>query len=381
MSSLSPSPADPTIPRLAQGVAFATSGSDLRNAYHPSLNVISENEWLVTHDLGTSTESLDYHTQAIRTLDAGRTWSVEGAVLAKPDSPPTTHTLRTRRLRDGRVLGFGKWENRQGYEAHRSNRETLGQVPMRLFWIESRDAGRSWSAPRWIEPPLVGPTWELCHPIIELPEGSWAAPVATWRGWNGELPNGEVSGLLVSSDGGASWPRFVPTFDGRATGVIHWEQSVVVRRDGTLLATAWAYDPRSRETRSSVYVTSSDGGRRFAAPLPTGFLAQTCKIAELASGKIVAAYRRHDRPGLWVEIASVDAAGWHTERRGLLWGVTSSGMEGRTSTSEELNRLRFGYPSLASLSDGTVLVAFWGSEGERNAIHWIRLDPEAVPAV
>lgn len=370
-----------SIPRLAQGIAFITTGADRRNAYHPSLNVLSDREWLITHDIGTSTETLDYHTQAIRTLDEGKTWAVEGPVVAKPATPPTTHTLRTRHLRDRRVLGFGKWENRQGYETQRSNRETLGQVPMQLFWIDSTDGGRNWSAPHWITPPLAGPTWELCHPIIELPDHSWAAPVATWRDWNGNLPNGEVSGLLLSTDGGTTWPRFVPTFDGRVSGIIHWEQSVVVRRDGTLLATAWAYDPRSRETRPSVYVISADGGRTFAAPRPTGFLAQTCKIVELPSGKIAAAYRRHDRPGLWIEIASVDAAGWHSERRGLLWGIATSGMEGRTSTSEELNNLRFGYPSLAALPDGNLVIAFWGSAGDRHAIHWIRLNPATAPTV
>ncbi|MBI4626724.1 MAG: exo-alpha-sialidase [Verrucomicrobia bacterium] len=343
------------------------------------MNVLSTHEWLVTFDRGTSTETLDYHTRALRTPDGGATWIDEGPLVSKPDSAPTTHTIRTRHFGGRRVLGFGKWESRHGYEMQRSNRETLGQVPMKLFWIESFDGGRSWSAPRWIEPPLVGPTWELCHPIIELPDRSWAAPVATWRGWNGELPNGEMSGLLVSADGGATWPRFVPTFDGRKAGFIHWEQSVVVRRDRSLIATAWVYDPHRRETRPSVFALSRDGGRSFGAPVATGFLAQTCKIIELKSGKIVAAYRRHDQPGLWIELATADEGGWRTERRGLLWGGAVSGMAGKASVSEELNQLRFGYPSLAELDDGSVLLAFWGTKSDRSAIHWLRFSPDAIP--
>ncbi|MBL9216022.1 MAG: exo-alpha-sialidase [Opitutaceae bacterium] len=379
MSQPATPPHAPAVPRLGQGIVFLSREAEVRHAYHPSLNVLSEREWYVSFDVGASTESLDYHTRGTRTTDGGATWTDAGPLVARPASPPTTHTIRTRHFGGGRMIGFGKWEDRLGYETQRSNRQTLGQVPMRLFWIESRDHGRTWSPPRWIEPPLVGPTWELCHPIIPLPDGSWAAPVATWRGWNGDLPNGEVSGLLVSSDQGATWPRFVPTFDGRQSGCIHWEQSVAVRRDGSLVATAWVYDPRTRETRPSVFVTSPDGGRTFTAPRPTGFLAQTCKVLELKSGKVVTAYRRHDQPGLWVELAAVDAAGWRTERRGLLWGGVASGMSGKTSTSEELNQLRFGYPSLAELGDGSVLIAFWGSsDRDRNAIHWLRFDPNAI---
>jgi hypothetical protein len=278
------------------------------------------------------------------------------------------------------VLGLGKWEDRTGYETQRSNRDTLGQVPMRLFWLESRDGGRQWSAPHWIEPPLVGPTWELCHPPLVLPDGRWAAPVATWRGWNGELPNGEITGLLISADAGATWPEFVPTFDGRQTGRIHWEQSVVVRRDGSLLATAWVYDPRQRQTEPSCHASSAAGRLEFGPPSPTGFMAQTCKIVELQSGRILAAYRRHDRPGLWTELARVDASGWTPERRGLLWAGAESGMAGRSSASAELNQLRFGYPSLAELGDGSVLVVFWGTEGLRTAIHWLRFRPDDLVA-
>ena len=301
--------------------------------------------------------------------------------MVKPVHTPTTHTIRTRRLSAQRILGFGKWEDRKGYETHRSNRETLGQVPMRLFWIESKDGGRSWSAPQWIEPPLVGPTWELCHPIIELPDKSWAAPAATWRGWNGELPNGELTGLLISKDQGSTWPTFTVTFDGKASGFIHWEQSVVVRRDQSLLATAWVYDPRNKETKPSMFVVRPAGASEFGAPIPTGFLAQTCKIIELGSGKILAAYRRHDRPGLWVEVATVTGERWITEQRGLIWGGVQSGMAGKASTSEELNALRFGYPSMSLLENGDVLLVFWGTQSTQTAIRWIRFDPSTIPTV
>jgi hypothetical protein len=128
----------------------------------------------------------------------------------------------------------------------------------------------------------------------------------------------------------------------------------------------------------SVFSVSRDVGHSFDAPRPTGFLAQTCKLLELRSGQVIATYRRHDRPGLWTELAIVDAS-WRTERRGLLWGAATSGMSGRGSTSEELNTLRFGFPSMAELPDGSVLLVFWGTTGGPSSIRWMRFQPAALP--
>jgi sialidase-1 len=360
-------------PVVGQGIAYASAAG--LGAYHPSLNLLSDREWLVTHDVGASTESLDYHTRGLRTTDAGATWREEGPLVIKPPGIATTHTIRTRHFGDQRILGLGKWEDRRGYEQHRSNRATMGQVPMRLFWIESRDGGRSWSQPRWVDPPLVGPTWELCHAPLPLAPEKIALPVATWRDWSGSLPNGEISGMLVSSDGGQTWPEFRPTFDGRQSGWIHWEQSVIVRRDGSLLATAWVYDPNAKETLPTVFASASRDGQ-FGIPRTTGFLAQTCKIIELASGEILAVYRRHDQPGLWADVARVGADAWVSERRALLWGGAASGMSGGGSSSEQLNSLRFGFPSLGQLQDGSVVVVFWGSTGGPPSIRWMRIRPD-----
>lgn len=363
---------------LAGGVAFAASPPDARNAYHPSLTALSDREWFVSFDLGTSTETLDYHTRGLRTLDGGATWQDEGPLLVKPEGAPTTHTLRTRRLEGQRLLGFGKWENRQGYETHRSNRETLGQVPMKLFWFESLDGGRKWSTPHWIDPPLVGPTWELCHAIIRLPDGSWAAPVATWRGWNGELPNGELTGMLVSPDGGATWPRLVMTFDGRKSGCIHWEQCVIVRRDKSLVATAWVYDPKTRETRPSAYVVSRRR-KDFQPADAHGISRADVQDRRIGVRPSVGGLSPARSSGALGGSGVGRRGGWRTERRGLLWGAAESGMAGRASASEELNALRFGFPSLATLANGDVLLVFWGTHGKQTAIHWRRFRPEAIP--
>ena len=51
----------------------------------------------------------------------------------------------------------------------------------------------------------------MCHPILELKDGTLLAPVSTCLGWNGKLPCGEQAVAFVSRDGGRTWPPSAPT--------------------------------------------------------------------------------------------------------------------------------------------------------------------------
>jgi sialidase-1 len=347
------------------------------NAYHPSLICQDDRNWIVVHDLGTSSDALDYRTVARRSQDGGASWDDLGPLLDSSAHPETTHTIRVSRLRDGRLVGFGKLEERSLHRVYRCNRETLGQVPMQLFWIESLDDGSSWSSPKIIDPPLEGPTWELCHHLIELPDGAWGAPVATWRDWEGILPNGHQTGILISRDHGTTWPEFRRTFDGRKNGRIQWEQSVISLGGDQLLATAWAFDPNRKETLPSVFTTSSDGGRTFYEPTETGIFAQTCKVLALGEGRVAAAYRRHDEPGLWMDIAEVGQGSWRKEHRFPLWlGAKISNAQGE-NPAEQLRALSFGYPSMQRLSDHRILLVFWCEEEGRTNLRLLTIDVES----
>jgi hypothetical protein len=46
-----------------------------------------------------------------------------------------------------------------------------------------------------------------------------------------------------------------------------------------------------------------------------------------------------------------------------------------------LNALRFGYPSIAELENKQVVLVFWGTKTSQTAIHWMRFDPDSIPAL
>src|SRR5439155_1202600 len=82
------------------------------------------------------------------------------------------------------------------------------------------------------------------------------------------------------------------------------------------------------------------------------------KIVELPDGRILAAYRRNDKPGLWGTIARIDGDRWINEQTGPLWQGAESGMSGEKSRGEELATLKFGFPQMVVRPDGDVMLVF-----------------------
>ncbi|MBV9601222.1 MAG: exo-alpha-sialidase [Chloroflexi bacterium] len=360
---------------LGSEVAYRNPKPYLRSlqARHPSLVVFDDGELVLGFDVGQSDESLDYATHRARSKDGGRTWREEGPLLAPTSRPPTTNSLRLS-LAGGEVVAFGNIHHRERQDEGLVNRATLGFVSTDLVLLRSRDRGRSWSAPESIVPPLESPAWETCHHVIELRNGRWLAPTATWRGWDGEHPAGEQTVVLISDDRGRTWPRFGRVFDGRQSGLVHWEVSVVQLHDGRVLAVAWVHDPRTRADHPNEFAISSDGGQAFGEPDSTGLQGQTCKMLHLRDGRVLSFYRRLDRPGLWANLASVDHGRWQNLAELPVWQLGEGAtVEPAQTSADQLAALRFGYPTPLQLPDGQVLVVFWCVEACQSVIRLARL--------
>ena len=154
--------------------------------------------------------------------------------------------------------------------------------------------------------------------------------------------------------------------------MIHWEQSVIQLQDGRLLTVAWVVDQESGKTGPTPYAISQDG-RTFPTRGLTGFLAQTTKIVQLPDGRILAAYRRNDQPGLWATTARIEGDRWVNLETAPLWQGASSGMAGKSNPGAELAQLKFGFPQMVVRPDGDVMLVFWCEEDCIKNIRWLRI--------
>ena len=359
----------------SSGVVYRNPKPWLRaqHAWHPCISQLPDGELVASFDLAQAVEAMDYRTWVARSTDGGVTWSAPQRLFSDAVQP-TTHTVRTSVV-GGQMVGIGTRAYRDDPEQGTLNHENLGYTKTDVILLRSADAGRTWSDPQVIVPPLEGPSFEVCHSIVELADGRWLWPCATWKGWDGQAPNGMKAIAFVSHDQGATWPEYLDVADEFSRGVIHWEQSLKQLSDGRLVAVTWRYNQNTAKTEPSTYVISSDG-RTFTKPTPTGFLAQTCKLCVVGANRLLAIYRRDDEPGLWANTVELDGDRWINGEATPLWRGASSGMaggRGAQGSSDDLSGLKFGFPSSVLLPGGDVLCVHWRENDAVNEIAWIRI--------
>ena len=172
------------------------------HTWHPTVVMLESGELVAAFDIADHAESLDYATHIARSSDEGRTWSPPVRMFQDSVQGRVTSFARIARVGAGELIATGARAYRRPDDASLVNRDTLGFVPVELIVLRSADGGHTWSGPATIEPPLEGPSFEICHAVIVLRDGRWLWPTATWKGWDGDAPNGMKAIALVSTDRG-----------------------------------------------------------------------------------------------------------------------------------------------------------------------------------
>jgi len=362
---------------IKTGLVFRNPKPHVRSvhAYFPSVAVMANGEMLATIVLGEAFEAANLHTHVCRSRDEGETWHCEGPIYPGTKGRLTSDGSRLTALPDGELVAFMVRHDRSDHpEEGLTNRANLGFVPTELLLLRSQDFGHTWTEPSSLAPPLTGPSFELCCPIVVLRDGRWLLPTQTWPGWDGHCPNGIRMGALVSSDRGRSWPQFLDVMRESGGRVFFWESKIAELPDGRLMAVAWAYDDVAAKDRPNQYALSADGGRTWTQPASTGLWGQTLTPLALEHGRILCVYRRMDQTGLWANVSRLEGDRWVNLSDMPLWGHNVTGLTATTrNMAHNFNVLRFGAPCLARLGDGTVFVAFWGYEECCSVVRWFKL--------
>jgi len=346
-----------------------------RQAFFPALVRLADGELLASFAVAAGFEAADMHTELARSQDGGRSWQLAGTLFNERTDRPTSANMRISRTADGELIAFGVRADRSRADEGLSSPLTQGFVETELLLFRSHDDGHSWQGPAIIEPPLVGPSFELCSPVIHLADGRWLWPTSTWKGWDGDCPNGMKAIALVSHDRGQSWPDYVDVMDGHAEQLIYWEQKIVDMGDGRLLAVCWTHDLAQGVDREVHYAISHDYGRSFGPPRSTGLHGQTSTPIWLGDGRLVCVYRRTDLPGLWASYVRIDGDAWINEGELALWGHQRAGeanMVGGANLSQSFTKLKLGLPAGLRLPEGDIFAACWCVEECVYVIRWFR---------
>jgi sialidase-1 len=179
-----------------------------RHAYFPSVAVLDNGHIVASMAIGEAFEAINLNTYVSKSEDMGETWS-EPVPLIQPDKNKiSTYFSRISLIQDGTILANVVESHRDDHpEEGLANPENIGMVPTDLLVVRSEDNGNSWKAPESVKPPLTGPSFEQCCPIIPLRDGRLLWPTSTWRGWDGYCPEGMKMVALISYDKGKNMAR------------------------------------------------------------------------------------------------------------------------------------------------------------------------------
>jgi predicted neuraminidase len=232
------------------------------------------------------------------------------------------------------------------YKVGPSPREWWGML------MTSGDGGKTWSAPRRLPAPLLGP---IKNKPVVLPGGAWLSPSSTESatdGWNAHFER--------SRDAGKSWEFIGPVARGPA-GLEAIQPSILFHRDGRLQALA--------RTRNGVIATtwSRDAGRTWSA-LESGGLPNPnsgIDAITLKDGRHLLVYNHSGPP------AGTRANG---PRCPLNVAVSPDGLHWKMAATLEDQPMPDGYayPAVIQTADGLVHVTYtWN----RQKIRHVVIDP------
>lgn len=231
-------------------------------------------------------------------------------------------------------------------DTKREANSTTGQRFLGSYVITSKDNGRSWSEPHFINShgmpftDLEGPT----DAPIEMPDGSILMAL-TGKNLLSKL-NGASAVMVRSTDHGQTWSHWSTIAADPALKLGGFmEPGIVVTKTGRIVAALRNHGPDH-----AIYATwSDDDGRTWAPALKTPMHGHPADLIQLSDGRIMASYgirTPHSKPGGIRVCFSHD--------NGETWDLQSEIQIRRDFVNWDI-----GYPDSIELPDGRVLTAYY----------------------
>jgi sialidase-1 len=266
---------------------------------------------------------------SVRSTDEGRTWGPPKVLV---DTPWDDRDPSLCQLADGTVLVNWMTNYVRSPSARPGNPDPYTEI-----WLaRSADNGRTWTAPQLIES-TKSAHWKCSSPIRRLLDGTLIMSIYDER--RVERGTAEKSAMIMSSDGGLTWsrPHIVdPDNDDND------EPAVIPLRDGRLLCVM-----RTNVTGNTMWESVSlDGGKTWTKSEPLLCFGNSPYLFVTSNNILLLAYRRNPI-GTWMNFSLDFGKSW--------------------SDYVMIDAVRGGYPSMAELPDGRILVVYY-EEGYGSSI-------------
>ncbi len=304
-------------------------------------------------------------TDWARSKDGGLSWQIEGTILPHSVEPPSANFLKLSLAPDSNTIyAYG---TRYWGDPHERFGKRRGETVLCI----SRDQGRTWSGPSII--PMPDCPLEVSHSLRPLRSGRLLAPGALLAA---EERLGEEVFVIVSDDGGNTWPHHRTVFRDPESKVGFWEQKFTELEANRLLATAWTVTLGDYHDQSNSFAISDDGGWTWSPKQSTGIRGQTMSTVWLGGDRLLVLYnRRYGAQGIVGCLATFSRTAWTVHHESLVYDAKANrdGPNSGNTGVDELASFQFGFPTAIPLQDGCYLMTNWSVERGVTGIRWTKL--------
>jgi sialidase-1 len=352
-------------------------------AFYPSLIAFSDRELLCVYRIGQALYSDDGRLAKLRSTDGGKSWVQEGLMWDPRHDAEGTYSYTApfiSRLPDGMLILVAKRSQVSAVDHAMFNPATGGKKPTELVLFQSRDDGRSWSAPQMLDLP-DGDLLSAHASVLKVRSGRWMLCCEQWKRWDDQSPLHIRGFAIFSDDGGRSWrDRFdFPSAAGSRRMFSHTQYRQ--RRDGRIWATQWAQSIGGQDNYDLHLVTAGPSGTDWSQPQPTGIHGQTSCIGELSDGNPVVCYslREGKTPGVMVTMSRDGGRTWDLDGQVQVWDAVGQeflGVAHKPSYPASHDNIAFGKPDTVVLPCGEVIVSWWCTQACVTHMRYARLSPK-----
>jgi len=319
------------------------------------------------------------------------TWSDdEGATWSKPITPFADRSVdgKTGQIRfmactalgGNRVVAALWWVDASEPHMPFFNEKTEGIFDSLLFVSTSDDNGEHWSEPTRVNTsPFDKFPCPSTGPILQLPNGEWAAHFEPNRPYEGGVAHHYMPAFTFSRDEGKTWSGAVQPAVDPEHHICYGDQRPSVLDDGTVIDFFWTFDTRNGKFLNIHACSSKDFGHTWSALWDTGVQGQPGPAQSLPDGRIALVYvDRSGTPAIKLRISNDHGRSFPATSDIVVHepGLDSQSREKQNIQDmwAELKKYSVGLPDMRKLPKGELLVTYYtGPHADQTDIEWVRI--------